>query len=231
SAAKKTLPPSSVRPASSKPPRRSQSVRQTNSKEATKVSATKLSSRPTRRSQSVRQTNSKEATKVSANKPKCKQTPINTTKPPSRKNMEPDKKLFKPVNFARELDIMTNKMNSSISFNEPKVDTLNETHLGAHQNLIKSKFTQEYFDQVELDKRDVKYYRDLVRFSTDKLTNLGAQWTKQNEVPEEFQGDVRSACGLAKLLIDERFSQFSELINQCEETMNVQTGLVVKLSD
>ncbi|RNA36118.1 disks large-associated 5 isoform X2 [Brachionus plicatilis] len=208
SAAKKTLPPSSVRTASSRPPLRSQSVRQTNSKEATKVSATK---------------------------PKCKQTPINTTKPSSHKNTEPGKILCKPANFATELETITNKMNSSISLNGPKMDTLNETHLGAHPNHtsspIKSKFSEEYFDLVEVDKRDVKYYRDLVRFSTDKLTNLAAQWTKENEAPEEFQGDVRSACGLAKLLIDERFSQFSELINQCEETMNVQTGLVVKCSD
>ena len=35
--------------------------------------------------------------------------------------------------------------------------------------------------------------------------------------PEDVQGDIRSACGLAKLLIDERFDQFNDLIRQAEE--------------
>jgi hypothetical protein len=75
----------------------------------------------------------------------------------------------------------------------------------------------EYFENIDLDKRDVKYYRSLVDFNTKKLTNFIDTWSKNKIVPDDYEGDVRLACGLARLLIDERFNQFSGLINQCEQ--------------
>ena len=54
--------------------------------------------------------------------------------------------------------------------------------------------------------------------------------------PEDVQGDIRSACGLAKLLIDERFDQFNDLIRQAEEykteqSVNKDDAKVVLTSD
>ena len=65
------------------------------------------------------------------------------------------------------------------------------------------------------------YYRDLVVNKTNHLTNLSNQWTQTCNsttisIPDNIQGEIRCACGLAKLLIDERFNQFSDLIDQCD---------------
>lgn len=64
-----------------------------------------------------------------------------------------------------------------------------------------------------------QYYRDLVQTKTKELNQLSAEWTlvcssAVDLVPEQIQGEIRCACGLAKLLIDERFDQFSQLIDQ-----------------
>lgn len=66
-----------------------------------------------------------------------------------------------------------------------------------------------------------KYFRDLVESKTKELNELSAEWSlicnsNAELVPEQIQGDIRCACGLAKLLIDERFDQFSRLIDQSE---------------
>lgn len=83
-----------------------------------------------------------------------------------------------------------------------------------------------YFDSVELDKRDVTYYKALVDFKTGLLNGYRAQWTERLDaegalVPDDIQGDVRAACGLAHLLIKERFDQFSDLIQQCENAQTI----------
>lgn len=71
--------------------------------------------------------------------------------------------------------------------------------------------------------QSVKHFRSLVESKTRELFDLSQTWTnlcnKDAElIPDGIQGDIRSACGLAKLLMDERFDQFSELIDQCEAT-------------
>lgn len=83
-----------------------------------------------------------------------------------------------------------------------------------------------YFDSIELDKRDVAYYKALVDFKTSLLNSYRAQWTERLDaegalVPDDVQGDVRAACGLAHLLIKERFDQFSDLIQQCENAQTI----------
>ena len=70
------------------------------------------------------------------------------------------------------------------------------------------------------------FYRSLVVEKTKSLNTESDRWAelceKKNEpgeaAPEDVEGEIRLACGLAKLLIDERFSQFSELIDQCEQS-------------
>lgn len=77
----------------------------------------------------------------------------------------------------------------------------------------------EYFERIELDKRDVAYYKSLLEFKTRMLNGFCDEWEAGcGEAPEDIQGDGRSACGLAKLLIDERFNQFADLIRQCESS-------------
>jgi hypothetical protein len=75
--------------------------------------------------------------------------------------------------------------------------------------------------------KDIQYYRNLVEINTQLLNNCSSKWTSMNDdpsycPPEDVQGDIRSACGLAKLLIDERFDQFNDLIRlACEYTASL----------
>lgn len=82
-----------------------------------------------------------------------------------------------------------------------------------------------YFQSVDLEKRDVEYYKSLLAFNTNLLHSLCSEWTSvcatsAHVLPEDLLGDIRSACGLSKLLIDERFDQFNDLIRQCENSQN-----------
>lgn len=79
-----------------------------------------------------------------------------------------------------------------------------------------------YFESVDMDKRDVDYYKQLVAFRQNNLETYCKQWDAtlaSLAVPDDVQGDVRAACGKAKLLIAERFDQFADLIRQCESAI------------
>lgn len=128
------------------------------------------------------------------------------------------------------------KKETNSCLNETHLDTVIPNHTSSPIRHPEPVYTWDYFEKIDLNKRDVKYYRTLVQFNTTNLNNLGNEWNSlcsSGAVPEEIQGDIRSACGLAKLLIDERFSQFSELINQCEQSeLNPgELGLLVKCTD
>ena len=74
-----------------------------------------------------------------------------------------------------------------------------------------------------------KHFRDLVETKTKELNQLTAEWTlicnsSTELLSEQIQGEIRCACGLAKLLIDERFDQFSRLIDQSEMKPNSGDG-------
>ncbi len=91
-----------------------------------------------------------------------------------------------------------------------------------HQKVILKEIDDKKAEVQTLETvKDIKYYRNLVDINTDLLNNLSNTWTKTNEIsiniiPDDMQGDIRSACGLAKLLIDERFAQFNDLIHLSE---------------
>jgi len=68
------------------------------------------------------------------------------------------------------------------------------------------------------------YFRDILDIETRKLEALCKEWEDvlskvgDNEVlDEERSGEIRAAIGLAHLLINQRFKQFSGLIKDCEE--------------
>uniref|UniRef100_H2ZNL1 Disks large-associated protein 5 n=1 Tax=Ciona savignyi TaxID=51511 RepID=H2ZNL1_CIOSA len=72
---------------------------------------------------------------------------------------------------------------------------------------------------------DTKYYRDLLKENTASLNQQSCNWEKYSEVVAEdigkeneemVLGDIRTTVGQAKLLIKERFTQFSGLIDKCE---------------
>ncbi|XP_061562773.1 disks large-associated protein 5 isoform X2 [Phycodurus eques] len=68
-------------------------------------------------------------------------------------------------------------------------------------------------------KHDVPYFRSEMANETDRLTSLCGQWeTKVDDesVPEEMRGCIRTTVGQARLLMRERFKQFSSLVDDCE---------------
>jgi hypothetical protein len=94
--------------------------------------------------------------------------------------------------------------------------------------------SREILNLVDFNNRNVNYYRQLVETETHNLESVSVEWlkhcnnnetvvdednkTKLNCPPDDVQGEIRSSCGLARLLINERFTQFLELIDQCEKS-------------
>uniref|UniRef100_L7M2B9 Putative guanylate-kinase-associated protein n=1 Tax=Rhipicephalus pulchellus TaxID=72859 RepID=L7M2B9_RHIPC len=67
------------------------------------------------------------------------------------------------------------------------------------------------------------HFRGLVEEETKRLTSTCHHWecvvATQPDISEEAQGYIRSATGKAKLLMNERFSQFTRLIHNCENNL------------
>ncbi|XP_054877104.1 disks large-associated protein 5 isoform X2 [Poeciliopsis prolifica] len=67
-------------------------------------------------------------------------------------------------------------------------------------------------------KHDVSYFRSEMS-ETDRLTDLCLRWESRVEdetIPEEMRERMRTAVGQARLLMKERFNQFSGLVDDCE---------------
>ncbi|XP_027884498.1 disks large-associated protein 5 isoform X4 [Xiphophorus couchianus] len=68
-------------------------------------------------------------------------------------------------------------------------------------------------------KHDVPYFRSEMSNETDRLTDLCLRWESRVEdetIPEEMRDRMRTAVGQARLLMKERFKQFSGLVDDCE---------------
>ncbi|XP_075557015.1 disks large-associated protein 5-like [Dermacentor variabilis] len=67
------------------------------------------------------------------------------------------------------------------------------------------------------------HFRGLVEEETKRLTSMCRYWetvaASEPDVSEDAQGYIRSATGQAKLLITERFAQFTGLIHICENNV------------
>uniref|UniRef100_A0A7N8YPE1 Discs, large (Drosophila) homolog-associated protein 5 n=1 Tax=Mastacembelus armatus TaxID=205130 RepID=A0A7N8YPE1_9TELE len=66
---------------------------------------------------------------------------------------------------------------------------------------------------------DVPYFRSEIANETDRLTSLCVHWeskVKDESIPEEMRDRMRTAVGQARLLMKERFNQFSGLVDDCE---------------
>ncbi|CAL8302124.1 unnamed protein product [Lota lota] len=66
---------------------------------------------------------------------------------------------------------------------------------------------------------DVPYFRLQMVLETEKLTGLSALWEPRVEdesIPEEMRDCMRTVVGQARLLMKERFGQFSGLVDDCE---------------
>ncbi|KAF6038329.1 DLGAP5 [Bugula neritina] len=77
--------------------------------------------------------------------------------------------------------------------------------------------------------KDVNYFKHLVQTNADRLESLAAQWDQLNEDTElcdDVHGEIRSVSCQARLIIAERFKQFSGLIKKCENNVGEKPVLV-----
>ncbi|XP_032358931.1 disks large-associated protein 5 isoform X1 [Etheostoma spectabile] len=68
-------------------------------------------------------------------------------------------------------------------------------------------------------KHDVPYFRSEIANETNRLTTLSVLWESKVEdesIPEEMRDCMRTAVGQARLLMKERFTQFSGLVDDCD---------------
>ncbi|KAI5623153.1 disks large-associated protein 5 isoform X1 [Silurus asotus] len=66
---------------------------------------------------------------------------------------------------------------------------------------------------------DVSYFRAVITRETDRLTGLSELWQVRFDdlsIPEEMRDRMRTAVGQARLLMKERFGQFSGLVDDCD---------------
>eukprot|EP00092_Neocalanus_flemingeri_P025251 GFUD01027383.1.p1 GENE.GFUD01027383.1~~GFUD01027383.1.p1 ORF type:complete len:1157 (+),score=383.85 GFUD01027383.1:69-3539(+) len=73
----------------------------------------------------------------------------------------------------------------------------------------------------EEKKHDIPYFRNLVVSETVRLTSVCDGWDKKFEenlekMSEDIQGEVRTVIGQGRLVMSERFTQFSGLVDNCE---------------
>lgn len=74
----------------------------------------------------------------------------------------------------------------------------------------------------------VEYFRNILNVQSQNLTELCEKWSQiqEAESQEELLGAIRSTIGQAKLLMSQRFKQFSQLIDDCQhKTGQHQTRL------
>ena len=89
-----------------------------------------------------------------------------------------------------------------------------------------AEFVQDNHNQESTDSKssnvDVKEFRDLLSKETTRMSNLCQMWEdKIQTIPEDpsfdfVKGEVRSVVGQGRLVMKERFHQFSGLVDNCE---------------
>jgi len=70
----------------------------------------------------------------------------------------------------------------------------------------------------EESEHDVPYFRNLLVSETDRITRVCNDWESKisSEIPEDMQGQIRTVVGQGRLVMAERFKQFSGLVDNCE---------------
>jgi len=68
---------------------------------------------------------------------------------------------------------------------------------------------------------DVPYFRNLLKTETDRLTSICNDWEAKLQdnlslIEEDIQGEIRTVIGQGRLVMKERFGQFSGLVDNCE---------------
>ncbi|XP_015267582.1 PREDICTED: disks large-associated protein 5 [Gekko japonicus] len=76
----------------------------------------------------------------------------------------------------------------------------------------------ETSDTTGAPQHDVRYFRNVLRSETERLSLCCLEWdgTAETDIPDDAQDLVRTTVGQTRLLIAERFKQFEGLVDNCE---------------
>ncbi|XP_045160597.2 uncharacterized protein LOC123525537 [Mercenaria mercenaria] len=113
-------------------------------------------------------------------------------------------------------------LNESNKENEPQAELLTETNDQAVVQVGEVSSTQDgplNEDSSSDSEQDVPYFRKLLCTETNRLNGLSDHWNlinEKTELTEEVHGQIRTTVGQAKLLMNQRFKQFSGLVDNCE---------------
>merc|ERR1719209_754924 len=76
-------------------------------------------------------------------------------------------------------------------------------------------------EETHVEHGSVPYFRKLLITETDRITKICNEWEEKlsanaHLIDEEIQGSIRSTVGQGRLVMAERFHQFSGLVDNCE---------------
>merc|ERR1719209_249912 len=76
-------------------------------------------------------------------------------------------------------------------------------------------------EETSVEHGSVPYFRKLLITETDRITKICNEWEEKlsanvHLIDEEIQGSIRSTVGQGRLVMAERFHQFSGLVDNCE---------------
>jgi len=76
-------------------------------------------------------------------------------------------------------------------------------------------------EETPVEHGSVPYFRKLLITETDRITKICNEWEEKlsanaHLIDEEIQGSIRSTVGQGRLVMAERFHQFSGLVDNCE---------------
>jgi len=129
--------------------------------------------------------------------------------------------------FASEEGIMGNKvviMGNKVpklteDWCEDVVKELDKQNQG--EEAMEEEKKEAEIEETPVEHGSVPYFRKLLITETDRITKICNEWEEKlsanaHLIDEEIQGSIRSTVGQGRLVMAERFHQFSGLVDNCE---------------
>lgn len=128
-----------------------------------------------------------------------------------------------PLLYNLEKKVMSNENISEADFDE--IPTAKQMKLDKDFEEIAVEEKKENNDIIEAasgeKEHDIPYFRTLLVTETARISSVCDAWEKKFEenvesMSDDVQGEVRSVIGQGRLVMAQRFSQFSGLVDNCE---------------
>jgi len=155
------------------------------------------------------------STSRGSSKRKRKESPFSYSVPDMFENLEGSPLLAK----------LENKVLSNENITEEDFDDQEVEQVPASKQIKLDKdfdaIANESEKSVENQNEGVMYFRSLLATENTRLSKVCNEWEKKledniSEISDDIQGEIRSVIGQGRLVMAERFGQFSGLVDNCE---------------